>query len=129
MAKLKLTVYPYAIIDEEGRVQDRLGVESYRSPEATLAGGSVSSFSGVIYVHLPTIELLVEVPNDIKLKALPILQAYRKDLRAEHQKQLTKLQFLENNLLALSAPDVLDAGEGPQGLRAADASDVSWKDA
>jgi hypothetical protein len=111
MATAKLKVYPYLTIDEQGNVTGTLHTDSWRSREAEEQGGSLSEYSQAIYVHLPAIEIDIELPpdQDIRAKALGVLNACRGKLRAEHQKTMTKFQFMENRLLGLAAPDILDA--------------------
>lgn len=113
MAKAKLTVYPYTTLDENGQPTGRVHADSYRTQKDVAIGGSISEYSGIILVHLPAIEIEVELPGDIQFRAAEVLRAHRNELRAAHQATLTKLQFLENQLLGLAAPDILDKGEGP----------------
>lgn len=100
MAQCKLTLYPYVTLDDKG---------NFYFANAYSWKMEVTVEDGKIRVPLEPIEISFEYPDDLRPQALAILRAHRTKLNGEHQQTLTKLQFLENNLLALAAPDVLDS--------------------
>jgi hypothetical protein len=114
--KEKIKVYPYTQFDSEGKFL-RLDANTYGPyGENKTKGGEVSEH-GSVTVYLPMIEIEIEGPElaALEAKAVEILRAHKGKLQADHHLMMTKLQFIENNLLRLSAPEVLDRGEGPKG--------------
>lgn len=63
------------------------------------------------HVFVKTVEVETEVPpmEDITKGAVGVVQAAIKQKVADHQLWMTQMALLKNNLLALPAPDVLDA--------------------
>ena len=100
-------------------------------PHSYEVKGSVSAEYGYIHIALEPLELEIELPSEEELrsKALAVLQADRQKLRAEHQALMTKYQYLENQLLGLAAPELV-AGERVSYAEArADVSDAQIKQA
>lgn len=105
MAKVTITLYPYAYYDKHGAFSHS-GIFTWSQTSAITTEGN-------IILALPSEKFEVDLPDDPRPQLLEILRAHRGKLNAEHQNTLTKLQFMENNLLGLAAPEVLDAVKKP----------------
>lgn len=106
MASKKIKAYPYLYLSLDGKIQN-VSVQGYPS-EANL---SIQYSS--ITLPLPLLEIELDLPeqDDINRRCVELLRADRDKLRAEHTALMTKYQFLENQLLGLPAPDIVE-GDG-----------------
>jgi hypothetical protein len=100
---LKLKIYPYLVLDQMAENPMLVGYGWPTKDEVTSDGG--------FRIALPTFELDVPIPdaNALKAAAVQLLRATRRDKMAEHANLMTWMQFQENQLLGLAAPEVLDA--------------------
>jgi sulfite reductase beta subunit-like hemoprotein len=116
MAVHLLTVYPYARFNEKGEFVNVYFQAWQPYGDEAKAGGTVGD-GGTITVHLAPVQVRIESPDlqELEAKAVELLRAHKLQLTAAHHLLMTKLQFAENNLLRLAAPEILSAGEGPAG--------------
>lgn len=101
MAKAKITLYPYVVLDSSAQFS-HMAAYIWETKDKMSEEGTFS-------IALPKVEIEVTVPDDYRPACLALLRQHRGQLSAEHQATLTRLQFVENSLLGLAAPDVLDA--------------------
>lgn len=118
--KTKVKVWPYVAIGADGRVGVSLHFcdPKWMYPDDIKSNGRIQE-DGAVQVWLSPVELNVEyAPNAVNDAALVVLREQRSKLVAKHQLMMTKLQFLENQLLGLPAPTILDAEptERPESL-------------
>lgn len=108
MAKAKLKLYPYVRLDGKGELK-YIGAGSWRVDD------EVDAISGNMTIGLPIMEVEIEYPDPDQMRAgaLAAVQDFRRKKQAEYAILMNAIQFLENNLMRLEAPDVLDKGEGP----------------
>lgn len=118
--KHTIKFYPYLYLSLDGKL-------SHVSGSAYSGTDVISLEYSSITHYLPLMEIEVEIPNEaeIRAKALEILRANRTKLRAEHTAILTKLQFVENQLLGLPAPDLVEGERRP--YHSAGAEDATVK--
>lgn len=107
--KVKMMIHPTATfsISPKGKIEGPMFSHSSSKVEDYYS----SEYAYIQLFAAPPIEVEVEVPNNFDAQLLAALRAGKEKLRAEHTAAMTKLQFLENNLLKLEAPEVLDAAE------------------
>ena len=119
----QVTWFPTANLGLDGKLIN-VGVQAYKME------GSVSPEYGYIHVALPPLDLTIEIPSadGLRKMALELLQANRTKLRAEHAALMTKYQFLENQLLGLAAPELVE-GERRAYSETRDVSDAEIKQA
>lgn len=110
MATHKLKLYPSIALDKGGRFL-HVAADTYRYCEKGEEAGHISKESGSVFVNLPPIDISFDYPEDVRAQALAILRANRTKLQGEHIATMTRFQYLENQLLGLAAPDVLDADD------------------
>lgn len=103
--KKTIKLHPYVFLNGKGELQ------SLDANTTHLYGDGEVTQYGHIVVTLPSVQLEVEFPDDLRPQALAVLRKFRERLSAEHHATMTRLQFTENQLLALDAPDILDAEE------------------
>lgn len=115
MAVHMLMVYPYARFNSKGEFAE-VHFQSWKPFSDEAKNGGKVSEEGEITIHLPPLTIRVEAPDlsALEAKAVALLRIHKEKVRAEHAQLMARMQFAENNLLRLSAPDVLDAGEGPK---------------
>lgn len=106
MATAKMKLYPYVRVSPKGELQS-VNAFTWKTEDKVEDSGSFC-------FELPPIELDVEVAEDFRPACVQLLRAHRGKLQAEHHMLMTRMQFQENQLLAISAPEVLDASEGPK---------------
>jgi hypothetical protein len=99
----KVKLWPVAIYNARGEFNGLM------THTWDFQGDRVTEFG--INLPLPPFEVEVEVPDDPNQQLLEVLHQYREKLNADHRNTLTKLQVMENALLRLEAPEVLDAVE------------------
>lgn len=104
MAKAKLKLYPYLTLDEKGELQ---AVHAFTWPTADKM--ETDQYSTRFIIALPMIEVEVTHPDDCRSACLALLKQFKGEQISGHQLLMTKLQFTENGLLGLAAPDIIDA--------------------
>lgn len=102
MAQTALKLYPYARVGGDFGSTPFVNAYSWQTESKIEDGGDQ------VTIALPPIEIQISHPADLRPLALEILRANRQELKAKHQALLTKLQYLENQLLALEHMDILD---------------------
>lgn len=107
MAYETVTMYPYVRLTQQpdGSQSRYVQMFNWKTESKVEDGGDT------IVIALPEIEVTVQFADDLRPQALEILRANRQKLKAEHQALLTKLQWLENQLLAIEQSEVLDPVE------------------
>lgn len=102
---MKVMVYPRLLLNVEG------GDPSCSFATWGLGEDSFTPAHGYLSLAMQPMEVEVELPptQEISSRCLALLRRQRDKLRAEHQAQLTKLQFLENQLLGLPSPEIVEA--------------------
>jgi hypothetical protein len=126
MATAKVKVYPacHISINSKGKMQ----APSFQLHSYLCEAKYSSEYDFFTFPIGDPIELEIEVPDgqEIDNKCLALLEGERGKVKTEHQVLLTKLKFLENQLLKLAAPEILDT-ENPVRPPDCDVSDVEDK--
>lgn len=99
MAIVKMTVYPYMVLDKKGKF-------SYWGVGTTPRKDEVQLDYGYFIIGMPGVEIEVNSPDErqIDAAALSLLRQHREKVKGEFAATMTRLQILENELLKLEAP-------------------------
>jgi hypothetical protein len=108
MATAKITIRPYIYVQANGEFYFAGATEGLG--EITDKVNNDGSFS----IAMPSFEHELEFPEDLRPACVALLRQHKEKVKAEHHMLMTRLQFQENQLLAIGAPDIV--GDAP-GIR------------